>query len=112
LHQSGIHGERTDWLRQNPLVVASLTSPLIRRSLVRGVFRVAGNEKFSKRSAGVLLSHHASEEQHGTARAVVHHEVLGFSGRVAFNGYDYAGGLTLNLTGVLLEEAVVAVVAS
>jgi hypothetical protein len=42
---------------------------------------------------------------------VAHHEVFGLPGGVALDRDDHAGGLALDLTGVLLEEAVVSVIA-
>jgi hypothetical protein len=41
---------------------------------------------------------------------VVHHDVLGLPGGVAGNHPDNAEGLAADLSGVVLEEAVVAVV--
>src|SRR5436190_8432824 len=79
-----------------------------RRTRLSGL---AGDEVLSKGGAGVLLTHQAREEEHRTAWPVVHHEVLGLPGGVAANRDDHAGGLTLDLTGVVLDEAVVAVVA-
>ena len=42
---------------------------------------------------------------------MIHHEVLGFSVSVALDRDDNAGGLALDLAGVLLDEPVCAVIA-
>jgi hypothetical protein len=42
---------------------------------------------------------------------VVHNQVLSLPGGVALNRYDYSGRLALDFARVLLDEAVVAVVA-
>ncbi|MEV6024822.1 hypothetical protein [Streptomyces sp. NPDC052036] len=55
--------------------------------------------------------HLAGEEQHRVAWLVVHHEFLALADLVAGNRDDNVEGLALDPTGVLLDEAVVAVVA-
>src|SRR5262245_19556797 len=71
----------------------------------------ADDEELGKRGTGESLAHQAGQEQHRTAWPVVHHDVLSLPGRVAGNGDDNRGGLALDRSGVLLDEAVVAVVA-
>jgi hypothetical protein len=58
--------------------------------------------------AAELLAQQAGDEQQRAARPVVHHDVLSLSG-VAGNQDDNAYGLAADLSGVVLEEAVVAV---
>src|SRR5262245_33641280 len=72
---------------------------------------LSGNEVLGEGGACELLAHQASEEQHRAARPVVHHYVLGLPGSVAADRDDNAGGLAADLTGVVLEEAVIAVIA-
>src|SRR5215216_3682316 len=73
--------------------------------------RIACDEVLGEGTARVLLAHYASEEQHGAAWPVIHHQVLGLSLSVALNRDDNAGGLALDLAGVLLDETVGAVIA-
>src|SRR5215470_2352844 len=82
-----------------------------RRSWGTSVSGFAGDEVPGKRGAGELLAHQAGEEEHGAAWPVVHHYVLRLPGWVAGNRHNHAGRLAADLTGVVLEEAVVAVVA-
>ena len=58
--------------------------------------------------AGELLAHQAGQEQERGAWPVVRHDVLGLPGGVAGNQNDTADGLAADLSGVVLEEAVVA----
>src|SRR5262245_38574350 len=74
-------------------------------------FGIAGDEEPGKGSAGELLAHQAGQKQHRAAWPVVHHDVLGLPGSVAFDRDDNGGRLALDRSGVLLDEAVVAVIA-
>src|SRR3954469_842365 len=72
---------------------------------------LAGDEVPGERGAGVLLPHQAGEEQHRAPWPVVHHETLGLARGVPGDRGHGAGGLAVDQTGVLLDEAVLAVVA-
>ncbi len=72
---------------------------------------LAGDKVLCEGGAGVHLAHQAGEEQHRAAWPVVHHEVLGLPGGIPLNRYHDAGWLALDATGILLEKAVVAIVA-
>src|SRR5271170_2521201 len=74
--------------------------------------RLTGDEVLCQGRACVFLSHDASEEEHRTAWAVIHNEVLTLAFGVARNGYDNASGLALDFTSVFLEIPFAAVVAS
>src|SRR5262245_27242421 len=74
-------------------------------------FTVAGDEEPGEWGAGERLAHQAGQEQDRAAWPVVHHDVLGLPGGVALDRDHNGGGLALDRSGVLLDEAVVAVVA-
>ena len=61
------------------------------------------------RGGGELLAQQAGDEQHRAARPVVHDQMLGLTGGAAGNRDDNAGGLAVDLRGVVLKEAVVTV---
>src|SRR5262245_49607922 len=74
-------------------------------------FRTRRRGSAGRGGAGELLVHQAGEEQQRVAWPVVHHDALGLPGGVAGDRDDDAEGLAFDLRGVVLEEAVVAVVA-
>ena len=61
-----------------------------------------------KGGAGELLAHQAGEQQQRAAWTVVHHDVLDHPVSVAANDDDNAAGLAVDLSGVVLQEAIVA----
>ena len=61
------------------------------------------------RGAGELLAQQAGKEQQRAAWPVTRHDVLGLPGGVTGDQDDTADGLTVDLSNVVLEEAVVAV---
>ena len=69
---------------------------------------LAGGEVLGIGGVGELLAHQAGQEQQRTAWPVVRHDVLGLPGGVAGDQDDTADGLAADLSGVVLEEAVVA----
>src|SRR6188472_4500139 len=69
---------------------------------------VPGEEVGGIRSPCELLAHQAGQEQQRTAWPVVRRDVLGLPGRVACDQGDTADRLAADLSGVVLEEAVVA----
>jgi hypothetical protein len=60
--------------------------------------------------AGELLAQQARQEQQRAAWPVTRHDLLGLPGGVAGDQDDTADGLAADLSDVVLEEAVVAVV--
>src|SRR5215217_3355138 len=74
--------------------------------------RLVGEEVFGDGGAGELLVHQTGEEQQRVAWPVIHHEVLGLPSGIASDRDDYVEGLASHLCGVVLQETVVAVVAS
>src|SRR5215469_1684108 len=72
---------------------------------------LASEEELGKRRVGELLAHQAGQEQHRAAWPVVHHNMPSLPSGIAGNCDNNGGRFALDLSGVLLEEAVVAVVA-
>src|SRR5712691_732238 len=69
---------------------------------------LAGGEVLGMGGVGELLAHQAGQQQQRAAWPVVRHDVLGLPGGVAGDQDDRADGLAADLSGVVLEEAVVA----
>jgi hypothetical protein len=73
------------------------------------VLGLVGEKVLGKGGASELFVHQAGEEQQRLAWPMVHHDVQGLPVGVAGHRADDAEGLALDLRGVVLEEAVVAV---
>src|SRR6266446_2411911 len=85
-------------------------------SITSGSFRpvsgLPGGEVLGNRSARELLTQQTGKEQQRTAWPVSRHDVLGLPGGVIGDQHDTADRLAVDLSYVVLEEAVVAVRAS
>src|SRR5215469_14154996 len=81
------------------------------RTRLRNRRRPLLKEAICERSARELLAQQAGDEHDRAARPLVHHAVLGLSGSVARNDAHDAEWLAVDLSGVVLDEVPVAVVA-